>query len=175
IEATYATAGVQRFAIWSHSSTPHVAKQLTAGGYLPDEVTYVMAMDLDTITTPDGPELDLVEPDFNEFLRINGLSPMFNSLPATADAAVYVARVEDHHAAALMSYEHEGDCGIFNVATLDFARRRGLGTKLTAHALERARERGCTTASLQSTEMGQSIYEKVGFQHIGAYTEYVQS
>jgi predicted GNAT family acetyltransferase len=65
-----------------------------------------------------------------------------------------------------------GDCGVFNVSTVEHARRRGLGTDLTARLLHDARERGCSTASLQSTAMAERVYAAVGFHDLGTILEY---
>ena len=54
-------------------------------------------------------------------------------------------------------HDHEGDCGIYNVATLAPARRRGLAAGLTARLLQAAKARGCTSASLQSTPIAERV------------------
>ena len=43
---------------------------------------------------------------------------------------------------------------------------------LTAHHVHRAAGRGCTTASLQSTAMGEHVYAAVGFRDLGRIIEY---
>jgi predicted GNAT family acetyltransferase len=72
-----------------------------------------------------------------------------------------------------MAYDHAGDCGIYNVVTVPHARRRGLGTALTALLVHEARDRGCATASLQATEMAERVYASVGFCDLGRFLEYV--
>ena len=72
-----------------------------------------------------------------------------------------------------MALDHGGDCGIYNVTTLEHARRRGLGTALTALHVHDALARGCQTASLQSTPMAERVYAAVGFRGLGRITEYV--
>lgn len=47
----------------------------------------------------------------------------------------------------LMAFDHDGDCGIYMVGTRSIARRPGLATALSAHAIAEARARGRTTAS----------------------------
>jgi predicted GNAT family acetyltransferase len=59
------------------------------------------------------------------------------------------------------------------VGTLEHARRRGVAGALTALMLRRARERGCATASLQSTAIAESVYAAVGFRDLGRFVEYV--
>ena len=72
-----------------------------------------------------------------------------------------------------MAFDRDGDCGIYNVGTLPHARRRGLGTALTALHVHDALGRGCRTASLQSTEMAERIYASLGFRDLGRILEYV--
>jgi predicted GNAT family acetyltransferase len=72
-----------------------------------------------------------------------------------------------------MAFDHGSDCGIYNVGTLKRARRRGLGTALTALQAHDALTRGCWTASLQSTEMAERVYAAVGFRDLGRILEYV--
>lgn len=59
------------------------------------------------------------------------------------------------------------------MSTLEAARHRGLGTALTTRQLDDALSRGCTTASLQSTEMAEGLYASVGFRDLGRFLEYV--
>ena len=72
-----------------------------------------------------------------------------------------------------MAFDLGDDCGIYNVSTLERARRRGLGTAMTALLVHDAVARGCRTASLQSTEMAERIYAAVGFRDLGRILEYV--
>jgi predicted GNAT family acetyltransferase len=72
-----------------------------------------------------------------------------------------------------MAFDHNGDCGVFNMGTLEAARRRGIGTALAARHVRDAIERGCTTASLQSTTMAERVYARVGFRDLGRILEYV--
>lgn len=54
--------------------------------------------------------------------------------------------------------------GIYNVATLPHARRRGFGGLLTAHAARDAAGRGASLAVLQSSEAGFRLYRALGFR-----------
>ena len=87
---------------------------------------------------------------------------------------ILVAQLEGENAAAGMAYDHDGDCGIYNVGTHPHARRRGLGTALTGLHLYQARERGCATASLQSTEIAERLYAGLGFRDLGRFIEFVR-
>ena len=48
-----------------------------------------------------------------------------------------------------IAFDFGTDCGIYNVGTLEPARRRGLGHRANSHHLHDALARGCQTASLQ--------------------------
>jgi ribosomal protein S18 acetylase RimI-like enzyme len=75
--------------------------------------------------------------------------------------------------AGAWSILHDGDCGIYTVGTLPQWRRRGLATALTQHILTDAYQRGARTATLQSTRMGQPLYETLGFEAVGRYEEWM--
>ncbi|MCK7555493.1 GNAT family N-acetyltransferase [Chitinophaga sedimenti] len=57
--------------------------------------------------------------------------------------------------------------GIYNVGVLQAFRGRGLGKALTAAACQYAREQGYTLATLNASDMGQPIYEQMGFKKLG--------
>jgi predicted GNAT family acetyltransferase len=56
--------------------------------------------------------------------------------------------------------------GIYNVATVPDARRGGFGTALTAAAMAYGLERGARWAILESSSMGMSVYERLGFRQV---------
>ena len=169
----YEGAGVDRYAIWAHESEQAANAELTRRGFRVDTTTRAMAMPLDEIAVP-RPEIELGPPDWNEYLRIIEVP---DELLAGVDGShfhILVARLDGENAAAGMAYDHDGDCGIYNVGTLPHARRRGLGTALTGLLLYQARERGCATASLQSTEIAEGVYAALGFRDLGRFIEYVK-
>jgi len=172
MEAAYAAAGVTRFAAWVHERDPAMRGGLERRGYTLDAATRAMGMSLHDLRRP-RPEIDLAPPAWHESLRIAGVPP---GLLGGADGAAFhvlVARLGGENVATAMALDHDGDCGIYNVATLERARRRGLGTALTALLLHDARARGCRTASLQATAMAERVYAAVGFRDLGRLLEYV--
>jgi GNAT superfamily N-acetyltransferase len=172
MEAAYAAAGVRGFAAWAHESDKPLRADLERRGYTFAESTRAMGMTLDDICLP-RPEIDLRPPDWVEYLRVLELPPDFLHGADRAAFHLLVERLGVENVAAAMALNRGGDCGIYNVTTLERARRRGLGTALTAVHLHDALARGCQTASLQSTEMAERVYAAVGFRDLGRILEYV--
>lgn len=170
--AAYAAAGVPRFAAWVHESDTAMRGDLEARGYTLDDSTRAMGMELNGIRLP-RPQLELAPADWAEYLRIIGVPAGLLSGVDRAAFRVLIARLDGTGAAAAMTADCAGDCGIYNVVTLDWARRRGLGTALTALAVHEAAARGCRTASLQSTPAAERVYAAVGFRDLGRILEYV--
>ena len=54
--------------------------------------------------------------------------------------------------------------GIYNVATPERFRRRGLGEATTRAAASEGERRGCRIATLQASAIGYPIYERKGFR-----------
>jgi len=131
-----------------------------------------MGMELDDMRMP-RPEIELVATGWDDNLRIFGLPPGLLSGRSHRLSQVLVARVDGERVATAMAFDHHGDSGIYNVATLEHARRRGLGTALTAIHLHDALARGCRAASVQSTAIAEGVYASVGFRDLGRILEYV--
>jgi ribosomal protein S18 acetylase RimI-like enzyme len=172
MEAVYAAAGVPRFAAWVHERDQAMRGDLERRGYTLDASTRAMGMALDDLRLP-RPQLDLGPPDWLEYLRILGVPPDFLSGADPAAFHVLVARLGGESVATAMAFDRGRDCGIYNVTTLEHARRRGLGSALTTHHLHDALARGCRTATLQSTPMAERVYAAVGFGDLGRILEYV--
>jgi ribosomal protein S18 acetylase RimI-like enzyme len=173
METAYAEAGVTRFAAWVRESDMPMRALLVRRGYAVDESTRAMGMNLDDLRAP-RPRLELGAPDLSEHLRLAGMPASFLRAADPAAFHVLVARSGGENVATGIAYELDGDCGIYNVGTLEGARRRGLGTALTALLLHDARARGCRTASLQATAMAERVYAAVGFRDLSRILEYVR-
>jgi ribosomal protein S18 acetylase RimI-like enzyme len=172
MEAAYAAAGVTRYAAWVHESEAGMRADLERRGYTLHESTRAMGMALDEIRVP-RPQIELGDPDWFEYLRIVGVAPEFLKNADRAAHRILTARLDGANVATAMAYDVAGDCGIYTLVTLEHARRRGLGTALTALHLHDAQLRGCRTASLQSTSMAERLYSAVGFRDLGQILEFV--
>jgi len=172
MQSTYAAAGIERFAAWVHDTDLPMRTALEARGYTLDTATRAMGLVLDDIHL--APVEVAIEPlDWHAYLHMFDLPPDLLSGVNRADLHVLAARVDGTPVAAALAFDHDGDCGIYNVGTVEHARGRGLATALTVRQLHDARERGCQTASLQSTEMAERVYAAAGFRDLGRFLEYV--
>jgi GNAT superfamily N-acetyltransferase len=62
--------------------------------------------------------------------------------------------------------------GVYSIATIPSARRRGFGAAMTARVVADGLAAGCDVAVLQASEMGRPIYERLGFRTVVRYVSY---
>jgi ribosomal protein S18 acetylase RimI-like enzyme len=170
--SAYADAGVQHYAAWVHEADAAMHDDLNRRGYTIDTSTRAMGMALSDLHLP-RPDLEAATLPWAEYVRRFGLP---DGLLATADHTRFhlrVVRRDGVPVAAELAFDHAGDCGIYNVETLEGARRQGLATALTLLQLHDARARGCQTASLQATPAAERLYAAIGFRDLGRVLEYV--
>jgi ribosomal protein S18 acetylase RimI-like enzyme len=170
--AAYAAAGVARFAAWVHESDAEMRTDLERRGYTIDTSTRAMGTALEDLRMP-RPEIELGPADWFEYLRIVGVPRDFLARADPAEYHILIARLDGENVAAAMALDFDGDCGIYNVGTVEHARRRGLGTALTLLHLHDAVARGCRTATLQATQAAEGVYAAAGFRDLGRIIEYV--
>ncbi len=171
LAATYAAAGITRFAAWVHERDAAMRGDLEGRGYRLDASTRAMGMTLADMCLR-RPQIEAASLDWGEYIRLFGYPA---GLLGRADHRAFhlvVARLGGEPAASAMAFDHGGDSGIFNVATLEHARRRGLGAALVTHQMHDARDRGSQTASLQSTPMAERMYAALGYRDLGRMLEY---
>jgi len=81
-----------------------------------------------------------------------------------------VARDRDGRpVAAAWTMVSHGVAGIGFVGTLERARGRGLGSAVTWAAMRMGYDMGATSAALQASPMGRSVYARMGYREVGAY------
>ena len=82
--------------------------------------------------------------------------------------AAFVAYLGAEPVACAMTLVTHRVAGVFYVATVEHARRRGLGDALTRMAARAGFELGAAAAWLGASEMGAGLYRRIGFQDIGS-------
>jgi GNAT superfamily N-acetyltransferase len=89
-------------------------------------------------------------------------------VPADDGVHLYQARENGELASVLGMLDVGSDSTVFFVATHREHRGRGLARELLRAALVEARDRGLETSSLQSTKLGQPVYERLGYRPLCA-------
>jgi len=81
--------------------------------------------------------------------------------------AAFVAYLDGEPVACAMTLVSHGVAGVFYVATVERARRRGLGDALTRMAARAGFALGARAAWLGASEMGADLYRRIGFTDLG--------
>jgi GNAT superfamily N-acetyltransferase len=175
LAATYQEQGVRAWTVWVPKSDRESAALLERAGHRLDADPVAMALELDRFQGDPaaGVEID-PDPSILDVGRLNDIAYGYDGdfarslagLPEDA-AHLYVARLAGEPVASTAAIDHDRDCCIAFVATHPGARGRGLATALMTQALLDARDRGCTTTTLQATKMGRPVYERLGYRDLG--------
>ena len=98
---------------------------------------------------------------------VEALKPLYAAAALSLDGyAVYVGRVAGDAVTTAMGYRLGGEVAIFSVATPPEQRRRGYGGAISAYAARMGFEQGADLAWLQTSELGEPVYRRLGFQHV---------
>jgi GNAT superfamily N-acetyltransferase len=171
----YSEAKVRRWGVWLDGRASLAAQALTHAGMVVTTASPGMGADIDELasrktTTTDPP----TEADLETVGRVNDLAygnydgRLERTLAPLPNGILHGYRV-DHDgtaAAVALALHHNEDCGISFVATVPKARRHGLASKVMRDALQAAQSRGCTTTTLQATDVGERLYRNLGYRHL---------
>ena len=91
-----------------------------------------------------------------------------------AGIAILVGSRAGEPVATAMAFVADGTVGVYNVATIETARRRGYGAALTRRAIDEGRRHGADVAILQSSTMGRPVYEAIGFRETAEFRVFVE-
>jgi ribosomal protein S18 acetylase RimI-like enzyme len=84
----------------------------------------------------------------------------------------YLALLDGQPVATSQLLLPAGVAGIYNVTCLPEARGQGIGAAVTLAPLVEARRRGYGVAVLQASDLGYSVYRRLGFRDYGRLMEY---
>jgi ribosomal protein S18 acetylase RimI-like enzyme len=171
LERRYADASVRRWGIWLDGHAGLAAQALAqhrmvmttaspgmgaALDELPNSSAERIAADLATV----GRVNDLAYGNYDGRLE-RTLTPLPNGV-----LHAYKVDLDGAPAAVALALHHDQDAGISFVATIPKARRRGLATQVMHQALHEARQQGCTTTTLQATDVGERLYTNLGYRRL---------
>lgn len=86
--------------------------------------------------------------------------------------AVYVGYADGEPVASALGWRTGRTIGVYSIATVATARRRGYGAAMTARVMADGVDAGCDVAALQASELGRPIYERLGFRTVVRYAAY---
>lgn len=167
----YQKARVRRWGVWLDGGASLAAQALSRAGLtvtaaspgmgatleeLGSDGDRPLAADLQTV----GRVNDMAYGNFDGRLE-RTLTPLPNGV-----LKGYRVDVEGSAAAVALALHHGDDCGVSFVATVPQQRRRGLATQVMRQALADAKKHGCTTTTLQATEVGEQLYLNLGYRRL---------
>jgi len=89
------------------------------------------------------------------------------------ECVVYLGYADGDPVVSGLGWRTGRTIGVYSIATIGSARRRGYGAAMTARVMADGVVAGCDVAALQASEMGRPIYERLGFRTVVRYTAYV--
>jgi GNAT superfamily N-acetyltransferase len=188
----YQSKGRESFSWWLAPGLEESGwrNQLEAHGFRFEAGSPSMAVNLnaipESIPVPEGYRIQQVE-DLQSmkiwlktFLRGYGFPPDWEAPSQGFMLAVlsdpngmsYLAFVNDQPVAVSTILYRAGVAGIFNVATLKERRGNGLGAAVTLQPRLEARAKGYRVGTLQSSDMGYKVYQRLGFKEVCRMNEY---
>ena len=146
-------------------------------------------IDRDAIANQDAPGLDIqrVTDDAGLDAHRRTATAGFGADPALAegtvcadlldrpDCMVYVGYADGRPVVSGLGWRSGRTIGVYSIATIASARRRGYAAAMTARVVADGALAGCHAAALQASEMGRPIYERLGFRTVIRYTAYAPS
>jgi len=89
------------------------------------------------------------------------------------ESATWIGAVGGEDVTTALAAVRLGVSGVFNVATPAEHRGRGYGAAITAHAVLQDLAGGARSAVLQSSAMGFRVYERIGFETIETWRQWM--
>jgi GNAT superfamily N-acetyltransferase len=185
--AYFAQNEVNGITWWFERDAPHdhIDQHLLSAGFQKTAGPPMMAVSLDRLERPPAEipgfkiervgDLDQLALYSQTFLDGYGLPTGWAETYTTFLASLgihdplrhYIGFYDGQPVATATIFLAAGVAGIYNVATLPAARGKGYGGAMTSAPLLEARRLGYRAGILQSSEMGFSVYSRLGFRKVG--------
>jgi ribosomal protein S18 acetylase RimI-like enzyme len=168
----YEQAKIRRWGVWLDGHASLAAQALSRRGMVVTTASPGMGAAIDELGMTAAQETQRA--DLATVGRVNDLAygnydgRLERTLTPLPDDALkgYQAALNGSPAAVALALHHDEDAGISFVATIPKARRLGLATQVMQQALTEAQEAGCTTTTLQATEVGERLYTALGYRRL---------
>jgi len=98
---------------------------------------------------------------------------MGEPLLAREDMAIYVGYSDGVPVTTGLGVRTGRTIGVYNIATVESARRQGLGGAMTMRIVDDGAADGADVAILQSSDMGFTLYEDLGFHTVVEYDGFI--
>lgn len=95
------------------------------------------------------------------------------NLGRTPGVAVYVGYTDGEPVTTGLGVRTGRTIGVYNLATVEGARKRGYGSAMTMRIVDDGAAEGCDVAVLQASEMGYPVYERLGFRTVVEYLGFI--
>jgi GNAT superfamily N-acetyltransferase len=161
--------GAEKWGLWADGADDTAAEAAARQGMVLDSRPAPMVVRLDALPFGDAPPRTAV--DLATAGRVNDLAygyeepklaPAIAALPDTA-----LTYGDATSSSVALAYDIKNDTAVWLVATLPHEQRKGLSRRVLQRLLLDARERGQKTASLQASQAGRPLYERLGFATVG--------
>lgn len=169
----------------------NLGKKLLEHGFFTGNPTPGMAMKMSDITWTELPENLTIVPvrtaeqaqiwsdlvvesnqmaGYNEELAETLIS---GGLDASAKMQHIIGLLDDEPVATASVTLSNGVAGVFNIAVLPDMRQQGIGRIMTETVMKIGTEQGYHYAVLQSSPMGEALYQKMGYETIAPVHQYI--
>ena len=175
LEEAYESAGVKAWVVWAPETDKAGIRFLESKGHALGGEPGMVSLDLEDV--PDDGTGDEVSPDFDwpTLCEINDVAYGYETPTHLTGLGMACGKKLQRYgsdwrgfaASGLATLDHDGDCGVYLVATLPEARRQGLAARVLVRALLEARRRGCRTSTLQASAASAGLYARVGYRDLG--------
>ena len=164
--------GIRRWGVWTDGAKPAVLDTLESARLRLSSSAPGMAAALDDLhlngRAPAGPADLATVGHVNDLAYGNSDGRLERTLAPLPPGALkaYSADHAGQPASVALALHHDGDCGISFVATAPHARRQGLASDVMHRVAVEACEAGCTSTTLQATNLGEKLYKALGYRTV---------